>query len=501
VRKALDLSADHGRSTRTPSGPTTRDAETDSRSSNTEAVIEGQLEVGRIGTRLGSYHLLLPLARGGMGLVFAGQRIAAHGLERLVAIKTLRPVTSAHDRAALLAEAKLTSRLHHKNVVATLDLGEVDDVPYVVMELVEGVALSRLLSALGRMRERLSPELATWIVMQAAQGLHAAHELADGQGTALGLVHRDVSPQNILMSKNGEVKIADFGIAKYVGREESTATGLLKGKLGYMSPEQTQCTDIDRRSDVFALGIVYWEALVGEKLFTADTPARTILRVMNHAPPSPSSIRTDVDAGLDDIVLRCLEKDKAARFSTAGELAEALRAALRASKARVDESDLSTLLQRLFGEECTEMSRRLHEASRLATRERVRRSRSAAVVASAMAVATVIAASLWIFVGRPNPPRPAPMLSGPAPSGARAAPPGEPLVDDPERNTSAPTPSASATTSGTSRPASSTTVPRAASRSPAQAVKRAVSPAAPAGTGSAVTERAQPGALDPFDSL
>src|SRR5262249_29582135 len=158
-------------------------------------------------------------------------------------------------------------RLHHRNVVATIDLGEVDDIPYVVMELVDGVSLSRLLAAVAeRGQEGLPPNLAAWIVMQAAHGLHAAHELTETDAggtmeTPLALVHRDISPQNILVSMQGEVKIADFGIAKFRGRDESTATGLIKGKFAYMSPEQASDAELDRRSDVFALGIVLWESL------------------------------------------------------------------------------------------------------------------------------------------------------------------------------------------------------------------------------------------------
>jgi serine/threonine protein kinase len=317
------------------------------------------VDAARLGERLGRYQLVLPLAQGGMGLVFAGRLLGAHGVERLVAIKTLRPITSGSDRAALLREARLTSRLHHRNVVATLDLGEVDDVPYVVMELVDGVALSRLLGELKRRDERLSPELAAWIVMQAALGLHAAHELADADGNPLGLVHRDVSPQNILLSMQGEVKIADFGIAKYTGREESTATGMIKGKFAYMSPEQAQSGELDRTSDVFALGIVLWEALTGDKLFSSETPARTILRVLEHTPASPSKLRPEVGDDLAAIAEKALAKSPSDRYPTAAAMADALRGALRAQKTPVDEGDLATLVKRLFGEERARMMERI----------------------------------------------------------------------------------------------------------------------------------------------
>ncbi|MBX3187716.1 MAG: protein kinase [Labilithrix sp.] len=317
------------------------------------------VDAARLAERLGRYQLVLPLAQGGMGLVFAARLVGNHGVERLVAIKTLRPITSKSDRAALLREAKLTARLHHRNVVATIDLGEVDDVPYVVMELIDGVPLSRLLSAIEKRRDLIAPELAGWIVMQAALGLHAAHELADADGKPLHLVHRDVSPQNILISVDGEVKIADFGIAKFAGREESTATGVVKGKFAYMSPEQAGSAELDRRSDVFALGVVLWEALTGARAFHSETPARTIMRVLEHTPKKPLDVRPEVGEELSAITMRCMAKDADARFASAAAVAEALRGALRTRGAPVDEGDLASLVKTHFGDERTKFMDRL----------------------------------------------------------------------------------------------------------------------------------------------
>jgi len=309
------------------------------------------VDAARVAQRLGRYQLVLPLASGGMGVVFAARLVGVHGVERLVAIKTLRPITSRSDRTALLREARLTARLHHRNVVATIDLGEVEDVPYVVMELVDGVSLAQLLGALDRAEQRFEPTLAAWIVMQAALGLHAAHELADPQGDALGLVHRDVSPQNILLSLDGQVKIADFGIAKFAGREESTATGLIKGKFAYMSPEQASDVELDRRTDVFALGVVFWEALTGARLFASDSPARTIMRVLEHRPRPPHELFPSIGEELSAIALRCLAKDRDDRFPSAAAVAEALRSALRARGSPVDEGDLAGVVRAHFGEE------------------------------------------------------------------------------------------------------------------------------------------------------
>lgn len=342
----------------TEEAPRTADAQSGEESEPRIAV-----DAARLAARLGRYQLVLPLAQGGMGLVFVARLVGGHGVERLVAIKTLRPITSKSDRSALLREARLTARLHHRNVVATIDLGEVDDVPYVVMELVDGVPLSRLLSALEKRREHLAPELAAWILMQAALGLHAAHELCDAEGRPLGLVHRDISPQNILLSLQGEVKIADFGIAKFAGREESTATGMIKGKFAYMSPEQVGSAEVDRRSDVFALGIVLWEALTGARAFASDTPARTLMRVLEHTPRRPVELRSEIGEDLSAIAMQCVAKDPAQRFETAAAVAAALRSGLRARGAPVDEADLAALMRSLFGEELARFMDRLRDAS------------------------------------------------------------------------------------------------------------------------------------------
>jgi serine/threonine-protein kinase len=361
-----------------------------------------ELDVTRFGRSLGRYQLLLPLAGGGMGVVFAGRLLGSHGVERLVAIKTLRPVASSSHRAALLREARLTSRLHHRNVVATLDLDEAGDVPYVVMELVDGVSLSKLLAKLAARRERLPPELAAWIAMQCALGLHAAHELSDSAGRPLDLVHRDVSPQNILLATSGEVKLADFGIAKFVGRDESTATGTIKGKFGYMSPEQAESDDVDRRSDVFSLGIVLWEALTGRRLFSTDNPARTLLRVREHEPASPADLRPEVGEGLSDITLRCLAKDPTLRYATAADAAEALRAVLRSRGSLVDESDLAALVGHLFGAERAEFTSRLRSSVGLADSRRTRASgRARRRALGFVAASAVLAITLSFWATRP----------------------------------------------------------------------------------------------------
>src|SRR5579883_776159 len=242
--------------------------------------------------RLGRYDLLFELARGGMGAVYVGRLVGAHGFDRLVAVKRLTREDA--DVEAFLEEARVSARISHPNVVQTFELGEEQGMPFLVMQLVEGVSLARLLSKLAARDEAIGADLAAWILAQAAAGLHAAHELRSVDGRPLGLVHRDVSPQNVLLSYEGRVYVTDFGIAKLRDARRSTESGVVKGKFAYMSPEQARAQPVDRRSDVFALGILLYEAIVGARLFQGESPAETVLRVVEQATPSPRAARPEV---------------------------------------------------------------------------------------------------------------------------------------------------------------------------------------------------------------
>ncbi len=285
-----------------------------------------------------------------MGRVYVGRLAARHGVQRLVAIKLLRTVPSPSARAALLREARVTARLYHRNIVPTLELDEHDRVPFVVMELVDGGSLAGLLLAVAEARQRLPVPLAAWIVAQTAAGLHAAHELTSDAGAPLGLVHRDISPQNVLLSMDGRVLLADFGVAKLASGDETTESGVIKGKYAYMSPEQAQGEPLDRRSDVFSLGLVLYEALTGRRAFPGDRPAQQLLRILNDDPEAPAALRPEVDAELSAITMRCLAKEPDGRFATALELSEALRAWSRHVSADADEAELGRWMHRFVGE-------------------------------------------------------------------------------------------------------------------------------------------------------
>ena len=221
----------------------------------------------------GRYALYGPIATGGMATVHFGRQLGAAGFARTVAVKRLRgEYLESHEFVStLLDEARLASRIRHPNVVATLDMVTEDDELFLVMEYVAGESLSRLLARVARDRGRVAPRVATGILCGVLHALHAAHEATDERGEPLGIVHRDVSPQNVLVGSDGLARLLDFGIAKGKGRLQTTRAGQLKGKVGYMAPEQILGEEPDRRSDVYAASVVLWEVLTGRRLFpTSD---------------------------------------------------------------------------------------------------------------------------------------------------------------------------------------------------------------------------------------
>ncbi|UJR83191.1 Hypothetical protein I5071_52570 [Sandaracinus amylolyticus] len=278
-----------------------------------------------------------------MATVYLARRAGAAGFAKHVAIK----VVHAHlalDRTFVkmfLAEARLSARIEHPNVVQVHDLGEHDGSYFMVMEYVEGCALSELQRMLAEAQRRLAPEVAVAIAMRVAAGLHAAHELADEHGNNLCVVHRDVSPQNVLLARKGHVKLIDFGIAKAAERTQSTQGGVLKGKVRYMAPEQASGSEIDRRADVYALGVLLWEMLTGRRLFDAPTDLLALKMVLDPRPRAPSALAGGVPPALDETVLAALAKDPARRPATAqafGEmLARAFPAALAIDAPRIAE--------------------------------------------------------------------------------------------------------------------------------------------------------------------
>jgi serine/threonine protein kinase len=264
-----------------------------------------------------------------MGTVYLG-RMLADGMAKTVAIKVLHPHLAEDTEMVnmFLDEARVATRLRHRNLVGVLDMDMLAKELVIVMEYIEGTTLSKLMSQLRARGEKVPIGVAIRIILDGLTGLHAAHDLLDEHGQPLGLVHRDVSPHNLLVGTDGVTRLTDFGVALAAGRLASTQPdGTVKGKLQYLAPEQVGRRNVDRRVDVFAAGIVLWECFAGRRLFDAPTEAETVTRVLRDPIEPPSLLRSEVSTALDEVCLHALEREPNRRFSTALEFAEALRRA------------------------------------------------------------------------------------------------------------------------------------------------------------------------------
>jgi serine/threonine protein kinase len=251
-----------------------------------------------------------------------------------------------------LDEARLSAGIHHPNVVSILEVGASPVGYYLVMEYVEGDTLARILARAAGKGERIPTPIALRIVIDSLQGLNAAHELKDDAGVSVELVHRDVSPQNILVGVDGVSRITDFGVARATSRLSSTRVGQLKGKLAYMAPEQAQGEGIiDRRADVFSAGVLLWETLAGKRLFKAETEAATLQRVKNDPIPDLARIAPHLSSELCAVVKQALERDPNVRFATAGQFADALEAAATTRDGIAAPRDVAAFVKATLGEE------------------------------------------------------------------------------------------------------------------------------------------------------
>jgi serine/threonine-protein kinase len=277
---------------------------------------------------VGRYVLYGEIASGGMATVHFGRLIGPAGFARPVAIKRLH-AQFARDPdfvKMFLDEARLAARIAHPNVVSTLDVVAEDGEVFLVMEYVPGTSLGQLVRTLRKSGARVPPLVAVGIVSGVLQGLQAAHEARDDRGERLDLVHRDVSPQNVLVGTDGVARLLDFGVAKASGRLQTTRDGQLKGKLAYMAPEQVRGDPLTRRTDVYAASVVLWEALTGKRLFYAENEASVLARVLCAEVPAPTAIVPELPRSLDRVVLRGLDRDPAKRYATAREMAADLDA-------------------------------------------------------------------------------------------------------------------------------------------------------------------------------
>jgi serine/threonine protein kinase len=310
------------------------------------------------GRVVGRYVLYDEVASGGMASVHIGRLVGAVGFTRPVAIKRLHPqfARDAEFTTMFLDEARLAARIRHPNVVSVLDVEKTDDELFLVMEFIHGETLSRL-TRLSKHKTRVVPlPIALTLATDILYGLDAAHEAKDEQGNPLGIVHRDVSPHNVIIGTDGIARVLDFGIAKASSNSQTTRDGQVKGKFAYMSPEQLSRGKVDRRADVFAAATVLWEMLTGERLFSADDPAGSVARVLTDEIEPPSKYAMDLPPGLDAVVLKGLERSVADRFASAAEMARAIEA-LGSPLARP--AEVGAWVSLLAGEQLRQRSKRL----------------------------------------------------------------------------------------------------------------------------------------------
>jgi serine/threonine-protein kinase len=272
----------------------------------------------QVGSKIGAYEVVKELGRGGMATLYLGTYRGPGGFARRVAIKVLhRDVARDPELVRMfLDEARLSACIQHPNVVHVEAFEQLGDLHYLVMEYIEGCTLAQVLRDRAQRREPLPAELAVAILAQVAAGLHAAHEAADELGQPLNIIHRDVSPQNVLLGVAGHVKLIDFGVAKAQHRLAASVSGEIKGKLAYMAPEQLAGEALDRRVDVWALGVVLWEALTSTRLFLGPNEMSTILAVRQQGVLPPSTLRPDLPPKIDDVILAMLARPVFERFAT-----------------------------------------------------------------------------------------------------------------------------------------------------------------------------------------
>jgi serine/threonine-protein kinase len=274
---------------------------------------------------IGRYALFGEIASGGMATVHLGRLIGPAGFARIVAIKRLHPQFAKDPEfvSMFLDEARLAARIRHPNVVSTLDVVALDGELFIVMDYVEGESLARLRRLAGERGRPLPVDVSRAIFVNVLHGLHAAHETRGETGAPLGLIHRDVSPQNVLVGVDGIARLVDFGVAKAAGRMQQTKEGVVKGKIAYMSPEQLRRGHLDRRTDVYASSVVLWEVLAGRRLFTGDNDFQVAEQILGvGAEHPPSHFNPLVDAALDAAVMRGMRADPTERHATALEMAD-----------------------------------------------------------------------------------------------------------------------------------------------------------------------------------
>jgi len=311
----------------------------------------------------GKYYLLERVNVGGMAEVFKAKAFGVEGFERLFAVKKILPSIAADEEfiRMFVDEAKIAVQLNHANIAQIFDLGKVDGAYFIALEYVSGKDLRTIYEHCRKVSKQWAIQQACYVVMQICEGLDYAHNKRDSNGSDLHLVHRDISPQNVLISHEGEVKLIDFGIAKAAGRASKTQAGILKGKFGYMSPEQVRGLSLDRRSDIFSLGILLFELLTMERLFYAESDFSTLEKIRNVELKRPRDYNPEVPEALEAIVLKALSRDPNDRFANAAELHEALQGFLFSSGLLYTRKDLAAYMHTEFADAIAREQAKLEE--------------------------------------------------------------------------------------------------------------------------------------------
>lgn len=307
----------------------------------------------------GKYEVIRRLAVGGMGEIFLARQVGMAGFDRLVILKSLLPQLASEEDmlSQFLDEGRIVGSINHPNVVACYEVGEWEGVYFIAMEYINGVDLAMLQKTCDDIALRFPVNVAMTIMREAALGLDSAHQAQDAQGRALKIVHRDISPHNVMVRQDGLTKIVDFGVAVAANRQRRTEGGLLKGKLGYMAPEQIKGQPLDGRSDQFSLGVLFWELLTGRRLFTAEDPHAVFMKIVREQVPAPSSIIPDVPADVDALVLKMTAQEPTDRYGRLAEVAAALRKLLDGRAAQ--ETETPDLVRGLVGAQLAERVRDL----------------------------------------------------------------------------------------------------------------------------------------------
>jgi serine/threonine-protein kinase len=313
--------------------------------------------------RIGRYELVDVLGKGGMASVYVGRLAGPAGFEKLVAVKIIHPhlLDEREFVSMFLDEARIAACIQHPNVAAITEMGEDDGLLYMVGELVQGESLRAVMRRAREERALLPPGISAYLVAKVCDGLHAAHELTDGAGRPCHIVHRDVSPQNVLVSYGGHVKLIDFGVAQARDRITHTQTGTIKGKIGYLSPEQLRGQPLDRRSDVFSAGVVLYQLLTGTHPFPGESDLQRLDRIARAEFTPPRELEPSVPPALERVAVRALARDPADRFPTAAAMAQALGEANRETGERIGATRLAAMMKWLFSREMADRAKRLED--------------------------------------------------------------------------------------------------------------------------------------------